>query len=254
MADVGVQPAIEFRGLRRRRRRRRRAPPASGCASSLDLVLVALTTADPRAARASARTRASGARRSGESASAALHRRMPLARCCSTVFSEMLSSAAISFCDRPYTLRSVNTWRQRVGRLRDGAREQRELLVRVHDLVDLAALVEQLQRLEIGDQLDGHHLAVTQPGQRDVARDRERERADRADFLAALARRRPRAGARRFPAAVRRRRRSCARSDAGRRAGPPRIRAKRPGSGLPSGSLRPMVHVLRGQANTLGDR
>src|SRR3954470_24715884 len=46
----------------------------------------------------------------GDDARAALHRRMPLARCCSTVFSEMCSSAAISFCERPYTLRSVNTW------------------------------------------------------------------------------------------------------------------------------------------------
>jgi hypothetical protein len=26
---------------------------------------------------------------------------VPLARCCSTVFSEILSSAAISFCDSP---------------------------------------------------------------------------------------------------------------------------------------------------------
>ncbi len=58
--------------------------------------------------------------------------------------------------------------------------------MRVDDLVDLAALIQQLERLEVGDELDGHDLAVTQPGERDVARHGEREGADRSDFLASL--------------------------------------------------------------------
>ncbi len=97
------------------------------------------------------------------------------------MFSEICNRSAISFWLKPYTLRSVNTLPAARGQVLHCARQERELLVGVHDFFYLRSLVQHIQSFHVCDQIDRHDLAMSQPVQRDVACHGETERAHRTN-------------------------------------------------------------------------